>query len=110
MLERLKDSVDPFFVARISFETPNYLKASTITGQSAWCSQPGVNATTLKSLAIPTFPLSEQKRIAEILDRAEALRAKRRAALALLDELTQSIFLDMFGDPVSNPIKRALGC
>jgi type I restriction enzyme, S subunit len=32
------------------------------------------------------------------LDRAEALRAKRRAALALLDELTQSIFLDMFGD------------
>ena len=48
-------------------------------------------------------PLSEQKRIAEILDRAEALRAKRRAALALLDELTQSIFLDMFGDPVTNP-------
>lgn len=48
-------------------------------------------------LALP--PLPEQKRIAEILDRAEALRAKRRAALALLDELTQSIFLDMFGDP-----------
>ena len=37
------------------------------------------------------------------MDRAEALRAKRRAALALLDELTQSIFLDMFGDPVTNP-------
>ena len=35
-----------------------------------------------------------------MLDRAEALRARRRAALALLDELTQSIFLDMFGDPV----------
>ena len=54
-------------------------------------------------IKIPLPPLSEQKRIAEILDRAEALRAKRRAALALLDELTQSIFLDMFGDPVSNP-------
>ena len=54
-------------------------------------------------IRIPLPPLSEQKRIAEILDRAEALRAKRRAALALLDELTQSIFLDMFGDPVSNP-------
>ncbi|WP_417851077.1 restriction endonuclease subunit S [Thalassoglobus sp.] len=52
---------------------------------------------------VPLPPLSEQKRIAEILDRAEALRAKRRAALALLDELTQSIFLEMFGDPVSNP-------
>jgi type I restriction enzyme S subunit len=35
----------------------------------------------------------------EVLDRAEALRAKRRAALAQLDTLTQSIFLDMFGDP-----------
>ena len=37
-----------------------------------------------------------------MLDRAEALRARRRAALALLDELTQSIFLDMFGDPTVN--------
>ncbi len=58
----------------------------------------------LKRYRFPLPPLSEQKRIAEILDRAEALRAKRRAALALLDELTQSIFLDMFGDPVSNPM------
>jgi type I restriction enzyme, S subunit len=57
----------------------------------------------LASLELPLPPLSEQKRIAEILDGAEALRSKRRAALALLDELTQSIFLDMFGDPVSNP-------
>ena len=53
----------------------------------------------LASLELPLPPLSEQKRIAEILDGAEALRSKRRAALALLDELTQSIFLDMFGDP-----------
>ncbi len=53
----------------------------------------------LASLELPLPPLSEQKRIAEILDGAEALRSKRRAALALLDELTQSIFLDVFGDP-----------
>jgi type I restriction enzyme S subunit len=46
--------------------------------------------------------LSEQRRIAEVLDRAEALRAKRRAALTQLDTLTQSIFLDLFGDPESN--------
>lgn len=57
----------------------------------------------LTEAQIPLPPLSEQKRIAEILDLAEALRAKRRAALALVDELTQSIFLDMFGDPVTNP-------
>jgi type I restriction enzyme, S subunit len=48
-------------------------------------------------------PLSEQRRIAELLDRAEALRAKRRATLAQLDALTKSIFLDLFGDPGSNP-------
>jgi type I restriction enzyme S subunit len=44
-----------------------------------------------------------RRRIAEILDKADALRAKRRAALAQLDTLTQSIFLDMFGDPATNP-------
>ena len=49
-------------------------------------------------------PLAEQKRIAGILDAADALRAKRRAALAQLDSLTQSLFLDLFGDPVSNPM------
>ena len=46
--------------------------------------------------------LAEQLRIAEILDRAEALRAKRRATLAQLDTLTQAIFLDLFGDPITN--------
>ena len=51
----------------------------------------------------PLPPLPEQRRIAQILDKADALRAKRRAALAQLDTLTQSIFLDMFGDPATNP-------
>ncbi len=50
---------------------------------------------------VPSLP--EQRRIAEVLDRAEALRAKRRATLAQLDSLTQSLFLDLFGDPVTNP-------
>ena len=56
-------------------------------------------------------PLSEQKRIAAILDVADDLRAKRRESLAQLDAFLQSIFLDMFGDPVANPMgweERAL--
>lgn len=51
-------------------------------------------------LAVPS--ILEQRRIAAILDQADALRAKRREALAQLDSLTQSIFIEMFGDPVSN--------
>ena len=55
-------------------------------------------------IQIPLPPLAEQDRIAGILDAADALRAKRREALAQLDTLLQSTFLDMFGDPVTNPM------
>ena len=48
-------------------------------------------------------PLPEQRRIAAILDKADVLRAKRREAIAKLDQLLQSVFLEMFGDPVTNP-------
>jgi type I restriction enzyme, S subunit len=51
---------------------------------------------------VPVPPLPDQRRIAAILDQAETLRTQRRTSLALLDTLTQSIFLDMFGDPVAN--------
>lgn len=57
----------------------------------------------LETLPIPVPSLAEQRRIAAILDQADALRAKRREALAQLDRLTQAIFIDMFGDPVGNP-------
>lgn len=62
-----------------------------------------VNRQDIRDLEIPLPLLAEQKRIAGILDAADALRAKRRAALAQLDALAQSLFLDRFGDPVTNP-------
>src|SRR5690606_37258966 len=62
-----------------------------------------LNIDLVRGVKVPLPPLLEQRRIAEILDKADALRAKRRAALAQLDTLTQSIFLDMFGDPATNP-------
>jgi type I restriction enzyme, S subunit len=64
---------------------------------------PRLSPRVLASFEIPLPPLPEQRRIAAILDQADTLRTQRRAALAQLDSLTQSLFLDMFGDPVTNP-------
>lgn len=57
----------------------------------------------LKETWIPQPPLKEQKRIAAILDKADAIRRKRQQAIQLADEFLRSVFLDMFGDPVLNP-------
>jgi len=57
----------------------------------------------LRSIQITLPSLSEQRRIAAILDKADALRLKRKQSLDVVDGLTQSIFLEMFGDPVTNP-------
>ncbi|MEU1361814.1 restriction endonuclease subunit S [Micromonospora zamorensis] len=67
-----------------------------------WVNQATVGRDALLRLAVPLPTLAEQRRIVEVLDRADELRTKRRKALAHLDDLTQSIFLDMFGDPATN--------
>lgn len=73
-------------------------------------SYPAVSDRIILESPISTPAIAEQRRIAAILDQADALRAKRREALAQLDNLTQSIFIEMFGDPVRNergwPIKK----
>jgi type I restriction enzyme S subunit len=56
----------------------------------------------INELEIPLPPLPIQKRIADILDAADALRKKDEALLKKYDELAQAIFIDMFGDPVKN--------
>jgi type I restriction enzyme S subunit len=63
----------------------------------------GISRGFVDRAVIPLPPLAEQKRIAAVLDKADALRTKRRQSLATLDSLLQSVFLDMFGDPVTNP-------
>jgi type I restriction enzyme, S subunit len=57
----------------------------------------------LEDLPICVPSLAEQKRIAAILDKADALRRKRAESLKLADEFLKSVFLDIFGDPVTNP-------
>lgn len=61
-----------------------------------------VSKKVVEEFEIPLPPLEEQKRIAAILDKADAIRQKRQQAIALADDFLRSIFLDMFGDPVTN--------
>jgi type I restriction enzyme S subunit len=62
-----------------------------------------ISRSNLGKVELPFPPLPEQKRIAAILDAADALRARRRESIEQLDSLTQATFLEMFGDPVTNP-------
>ena len=73
------------------------------TSRCSGANLPRLSPRQLASFQVPLPPLAEQKRIAGILDATDALRAKRREALVQLDTLLQSTFLDMFGDPVTNP-------
>ena len=62
----------------------------------------------INEISIPLPPLEEQKKIAAILDAADDYRQKTKALIEKYDQLTQSLFLDMFGDPVINPKGWAL--
>ncbi|MUK78796.1 restriction endonuclease [Aliivibrio fischeri] len=76
---------------------------SWISEQVAGAKMPRVSMKVFWEHEIPLPPLKEQKRIAAILDKADAIRQKRKQAIELADEFLRSVFLDMFGDPVANP-------
>lgn len=88
---------------------PAYLRryfdsvVTTLERRARGVAQVNINSGILRSLPIPVPPLAEQRRIAAVLGKADALRTKRCAALVQLDTLTQAIFLDLFGDPITNP-------
>ena len=77
------------------------LAARNMTGSAG---QKRVPRSFLESHKIPLPPLAEQKRIAAILDKADAIRRKLQQSLRLSDDFLRSVFLDMFGDPVTNPM------
>lgn len=97
---RPKKNVDSSYLAHF-FQSPNYWSQINVMANGA--AQPGVNASKLKELSVPLPPLEEQKRIAAILDKADAIRRKRQQAIKLADDFLRSVFLEMFGDPVTNP-------
>lgn len=64
--------------------------------------QKNIGSSDIENIEIPLPSLEDQKRIVKILDRADALRQKRKQTIGLLDEYLKSMFLEMFGDPVKN--------
>lgn len=91
--------VDARYLAHF-FRTPSYRRK--ISQLAAGANINNLRNQHLDDLKIPLPSLEEQRRIATTLDAADALRAKRRAALARLDALAQSIFIEIFGDPTVN--------
>ena len=84
-----------------------YIKSNEFTTQIEKQSKGGtqkfVTLKILRNIQVPLPPLPQQQKIADILDAADALRQNDKAIIAKYDKLTQALFLDMFGDPVSNP-------
>ena len=81
--------------------TPEVKK--NLTSLSRGVRQANIKNEDILNLEIPLPPLDEQKRIAAILDKANAIRRKRQQAIQLADDFLRSVFLDMFGDPITNP-------
>ena len=94
------DRVKPMYLVWLSNYEPfrEYIKRYCVGS-----TQIHIRTPIFQELKIPLPPIAEQKRIAAILDKAEELRGLRRKALGELDAISQSIFLEMFGDPVTNP-------
>src|SRR3546814_4342203 len=65
-------------------------------------SQPQITSVPLKNIEIPLPPLEDQRRIAAILDKAASIRRYRARAITKADAFLRSVFLELFGDPVSN--------
>lgn len=98
---RSPDSVDSRYL-ELFLRSPSALNYYTAKLRGTTARRRSLPSSVFLALSVPLPSLDEQHRIAAILDHVDALRAKRRAALAQLEELMQSIFIDMFGDPVSN--------
>ncbi len=99
-LDLRKDVVDEAFFLHC-LESLKHLHERNMAG-AIW---KNITTDQIKEIQFPIPPLLEQRRIAAILDKADAIRRKREVGIRLTDELLRSTFLEMFGDPATNPKK-----
>lgn len=79
------------------------LKNARLARHAITTSIPGLSRDDIYRTRVRLPPLAEQRRIADLLDKADAILIKRKQAVACTDELMRAAFLEMFGDPVTNP-------
>lgn len=94
-LDNLSENVDLNFLAY-------YLKYRGFSDVISGSAQPQITRQGLDKVTIPNLPLPDQQRIAEILDHADAICRKNREILEKYNQLAQSVFVEMFGDPTKN--------
>lgn len=92
--KKIVDYLDKYLLYLLRFNNLNQYASKS--------GQPLISEGRLKDIKIPLPSLSTQKKIAEILDTADLLRQKDKALIAKYNQLSQSLFLDMFGDPRIN--------
>lgn len=92
------DQIDSKYLGRFLQTKSEYLR-SKCTGATI----PHISKDVLLNLSVPIVPIEDQHRIVKILDLAQSLIEKRKQAIAYLDDYIKAVFLDMFGDPVTNP-------
>jgi len=101
VLSPRRDDIVPDFFYHLLGSRPLYEQFSQL---AAGAVVKNLNIDLVKSVRVSLPPLAEQRRIADILDRADAIRRKRKDVITLSEELLRSAFLEMFGDPVKNPM------
>lgn len=97
----IKSSASSKLLGKYFYHFLNILK-DEILRKAGGAAQPNISTKTIGELEIPLPPLPQQQKIANILDAADALRQNDKALIAKYDELTQALFLDMFGDVRKN--------
>lgn len=96
-----RDVVDPKWVWRFMNSAP--MKKRLFATARGAIGQANINSEELKAFILPLPPLDEQRRIVGLLDRAAEIRRRADAARAKARAIIPALFLDMFGDPATNP-------
>lgn len=99
VLGKKRDGIDQDFFYRLLASDTVYAAFSRL---ASGATVKNLNIDLVKGVEVPVPPIEEQRRIAAILDQADALRAQRRQSLTELDKLAQAVFTEKFGDTVTN--------